>query len=107
METPDTPHWTKTPEWGNLHDLLEGVHGNNHLKYFQFLFCLWYEHSFNIRTWKKEPFSVLSFLFWFGFMEESFSKCSAKKISYNNCFAFQIEQNQLQRGNLSLAINKY
>lgn len=21
-ETPDTPHWTKTPVWGNLHDLL-------------------------------------------------------------------------------------
>lgn len=33
METPDTPHWTKTPEWGNLHDLLESVHRNIHLKH--------------------------------------------------------------------------
>lgn len=49
VETPDTPHWAKTPEWGNLHDHLESVHGNIHPKYFQLLFCLRYLYSLNER----------------------------------------------------------
>lgn len=60
METPDTPHWTKTPEWGNLHDRLEGVHGNIHLKSFQLLFCLLYQYSFNIRPMEER--AVFSFI---------------------------------------------
>lgn len=80
----------KTPEWGNVHDLLEGNHGNIHLKYSQLWFCLGSMYSFNVRCWTHKPLH-----------------------SANNLVHVQKENNvtalytQWNRGNWSWTINGY